>query len=136
MISANESQYTVPWQSRTTQNVAKVTIWTISTFPGRLETNSLDIPDAAIGHIHFHRDTSTDRVDIYLLDIKRVWKECMDRWAIAKLEEPITHPLATSIILDTYGEDKWSPNYVKLITYQKRKHAYGGLERYNRGTYV
>jgi len=135
-ISANGSQYTVPWQSRSTKNAAKATIWTISNFPGRLMTQTLNIPNAVPGHIHFHRDSLTDRVDIYLLHLKGVWEECTERWAIARLHDPITHPEAHTIILDTYGEDKWSPGYISKKTYDKRKHAYGGLKRYNEGIHV
>lgn len=96
---------------------------------------SLTIPNATPGHIHFHHDTSTDRVDLYLLGSTR-WEECMDRWVIAKLATPITHPLAPTIILDTYGENKWLPNYIQAVTYKQRKHAYSGLKRYNQGVYL
>jgi len=132
VISANRSEHTVLWQFCSTKNSSGSTTWTISTFSGHLDTGTLHIPNATVGHVHFHRNTSTERVDIYVLtDIDGPWEECTDRWAISGLPNPITHPLYESIILDTYGEDKWSPNYITMKTYVGRKHAYGGLKRYN-----
>jgi hypothetical protein len=77
------------------------------------------VPEATIGHIHLHRNSRADHVQVWQLGAGLEWIDCTSRYG--KNEEPfIRHPTYPTLVITTRGKKK-APSYVSLAYFKKKK---------------
>ncbi|KDR65574.1 hypothetical protein GALMADRAFT_217484 [Galerina marginata CBS 339.88] len=91
--------------------------WTVSRASTALISSYLDIPGSRIGHLHFHRNLARDAMTVWMLE-QDGWIERTSFYA-RPLQNPVRHPSYRGLILSTYGDNSWCPNFVTQATYKK-----------------
>ena len=92
--------------------------WTMS--DSSEDINHPVVPEADIGHIHFHRNSTADHVQIWLLEAESKWADYSMHYG--KDEEPfIQHPAYPALVLTTRGSGM-APSFV-TVPYLKKKIA-------------
>ena len=76
------------------------------------------ISGAALGHIHLHRNSFEDYVQVWVLESESTWVDYSLRYG--SLTEPfIKHPIYTALVLTTRGR-KRAPSWV-TVPYLRKK---------------
>ena len=85
------------------------------------------IPGAAVGHIHLHRNSRADHVQVWLLESESTWVDYSSRYGGTK-EPFIGHPIYSALVLTTRGSKK-APSFVSEPYLRKKiekDHRRGG----------